>query len=155
MISLPRGRWREVLLMASLCLNVALATYVGVQWLAPPPPPGVGAGFGTGPGLLPRRLIARAADRLPKADADLLWRAYHAKERDVVAAQTDFLLALGRAARAIAAPDPDAAALREAMIDARDKRRRVGELVVDTFLEALPQMSAQGRRDLVSLPARR
>jgi uncharacterized membrane protein len=154
MISLPWGRWREVLLMVSLCLNVALATYVGVQWLAPPPP-GVGAGPGSGPGMLPRRLIARAADRLPKDDADLLWRAYRAKEREVAGAQADFLLALGRAARMIAVPDLDAAAMREAMIDARDKRRRVGELVIDTFLEALPQMSAQGRRDLVSLAARR
>ena len=153
MISLPWGRWREVLLMASLCLNVALATYVGVQWLAPPPP-GASAGPGIGPGL-PRRLIARAADRLPKTDADLLWSAYRAKERDVAAAQTDFLLALGRAARVIAVPDPDAAAVREAVIDARDKRRQVGELVVDTFLDAMPQMSAQGRRDLVGLAARR
>ena len=152
MISVPWGRWREVLLMASLCLNVALATYVGVQWLAPITS---GAVVGAGPGLLPLRLIARAADRLPKADADLLWRAYRAKENDVAGAQADFLLALGRSARLITAPDPDVATLRAAVIDARDKRRRVGELVIDTFLEALPQMSAQGRRDLVGLAARR
>jgi uncharacterized membrane protein len=153
MISLPWGRWRAGVLMASLCLNVALATYVGVQWLAPPPP---GAGPGIGSGMLPRRLVARAADRLPTADADLLWRAFRARERELAAAQADFLLTLGRASRAIAAADFDGAALHEAMIDARDKRRRVGELVVDTFLDALPQMSAQGRRDLVSgLAARR
>jgi hypothetical protein len=44
----------------------------------------------------------------------------------------------------------DTVALRSAVMDARDKRIRIGDLAIATFLEALPQMSAEGRRGLTA-----
>jgi hypothetical protein len=43
----------------------------------------------------------------------------------------------------------DAAALRSAVTEAREKRVKVGDIVTEMFLEAVPQLSPQGRQDLV------
>jgi uncharacterized membrane protein len=129
------------LLLASLCLNVVLATYVTVQWFRPNVSP-VGA-------ALPLRMIERAAARLPAEDADILWRVYRSKEPDLLPLQADYLRALGRTLRVIGDPDLDQVALRAAVKDARDKRLKVGDTLVDTFVDALTQMSSKGRRQLV------
>jgi hypothetical protein len=34
-------------------------------------------------------------------------------------------------------------------MEAREKRIKVGDIVMETFLEAFPQLSPQGRQDLV------
>jgi hypothetical protein len=34
-------------------------------------------------------------------------------------------------------------------MEAREKRVKVGDIVTETFLEAVPQLSPQGRQDLV------
>jgi uncharacterized membrane protein len=133
-----RLRW---LLLASVCLNVALATYVSTQWLEPSlSPPGAG---------IPLRMIERVAERLPKDDADILRRAYREKEADIQPLQAEYMRALFKTMRLIGQSELDKQALRAAVTEARDKRIKVGDEVIDTFVEALGKMSPKGRRQLV------
>jgi uncharacterized membrane protein len=133
-----RANW---LLLVSLCLNVVLATYVSVQWLKPSWSP-AGAG-------IPLRMVERVAERLPKDDADILWRAYREKEPDIQPLQAEYVRDLLKTMRLIRQPELDKQALRSAVIDARDKRIKIGDAVIDTFVDALEKMSAKGRRQLV------
>lgn len=139
--------WREssvalrVLVLASLCLNVVLFTYVGAQWFASGGPvPGVG---------IPQRMIERVAERLPKEDADLLWSIYRSKEAELLPAQTEYRRSLLKAMQIAAQPDLDKPALEAAIREARDKRLKMGDVVVATFTEMLERISPKGRRQLV------
>jgi uncharacterized membrane protein len=138
---LGSGSWRTLLILGSLCLNVILATYVGLQW--------VKAGrhqnpvFGT-----PARFVATVAERLPKDDADILWRVYREKEKEIAGAQVDYEHALAYTLRVLAEPELDPSALRSAIADSRDKRFRIASLVSDAFLAAMLQVSPQGRHAL-------
>jgi uncharacterized membrane protein len=114
------ARW---FLLASLCVNIALATYVSVQWFQSGWSP-VGAG-------IPLRMMERVAARLPQDDADILWRVYHGTMR------------------LTAQPELDKDALRAAVMEAREKRVKIGDVVIDSFLEMLEQISPKGRRQLV------
>ncbi|MCD0423899.1 periplasmic heavy metal sensor [Rubrivivax sp. JA1024] len=131
------GRW---LLLGSLCLNVALGAYVGAQWLRPPWAP-LHAG-------VPMRLIERVASRLPPADAEVLWRNFHAKEATLKPLQRDYVAALRATLNIAAQPELDKAALRAAVEATRDKRSKVGDAMIDTFVETLEQISPEGRRRL-------
>ena len=131
-------RW---LLLASLCVNVALATYVSVQRFHPVWTPG-GAG-------MPLRMIERVAARLPKDDADILWRIYRSKEPEILNLQADYTRALFKTMRLTAQPELDKAALRTAVQDSRDKRSKIGDAVIETFTDMLEQISPKGRRQLV------
>jgi len=136
--SLPVTRW---LLLASLCCNVVLATYVSVQWFRPGWTP-AGAG-------VPLRMIERVVERLPKDDADTLWRIYRGKEAELQPMQADYTRALLKTMQLVAQPELDREALRLAVKDARDKRLKIGDVVVGTFVEMLEQISPKGRRQLV------
>ena len=136
--SLSVTRW---LLLASLCCNVVLATYVSVQWLRPAWMP-VGAG-------MPPRMIERVAERLPKEDADILWRIYRGKEAELEPIQADYTQALLKTLQLAAQPELNKDALRSAVKDAREKRLKIGDVVIETFVEMLEQISPKGRRQLV------
>jgi uncharacterized membrane protein len=136
--SLATTRW---LLLASLCCNVVLATYVSVQWLQPGWTP-AGAG-------VPLRMIERVAERLPKDDAEILWRIYRGREAEIAPMQADYTRALLKTMQLVAQPELDPAALRLAVKDARDKRLKIGDAVIGTFVEMLEQISPKGRRQLV------
>jgi uncharacterized membrane protein len=136
--SLPVTRW---LLLASLCCNVVLATYVSVQWFRPGWTP-AGAG-------VPLRMIERVAERLPKDDADTLWRIYRGKEAELQPMQADYTRALLKTMQLVAQPELDREALLLAVKDARDKRLKIGDVVIGTFVEMLEQISPKGRRQLV------
>lgn len=131
-------RW---LLLVSLCCNVVLATYVSVQWLRPGWTP-AGAG-------MPSRMIERVAERLPREDADILWRIYRGKEAELQPIQAEYTHALLRTMRLVAQPELDKDALRMAVKDAREKRLKIGDVVIETFVEALERISTKGRRQLV------
>jgi uncharacterized membrane protein len=137
-MSLSTTRW---LLLASLCCNVVLATYVSVQWLTPGWTP-AGAG-------VPLRMIERAAERLPKDDADILWRIYRSKEPEIQPLQAEYTRSLLKTMQLVAQPELDRAAVRTAVKDARDKRLKIGDAVIETFVEMLEQISPKGRRQLV------
>ena len=136
--SLATTRW---ILLASLCCNIVLATYISVQWLRPGWNPA-----GTG---VPLRMIERVAERLPKDDADILWRIYRGKEAEIAPMQAEYTRALLKTMRLVAQPELDRAALRLAVKDARDKRLKIGDTVIETFVEMLEQISPKGRRQLV------
>ncbi|HWL74863.1 MAG TPA: periplasmic heavy metal sensor [Burkholderiaceae bacterium] len=136
--SLRVTRW---LLLASLCCNVFLATYVSVQWLRP--------GWTPAAGGMPPRMIERVAERLPKDDADILWRIYRGKEAELQPVQAEYTRALLKTMQLVAQPELNKDALRLAVKDARDKRLKVGDVVIETFVEMLEQISPKGRRQLV------
>jgi uncharacterized membrane protein len=131
------ARW---LLLASLCLNVVFATYVSVQWLRP----GRLLAAGT-----PLRMVERVAARLPKDDADILRRIYRSKEPEMLPLQVEYARALRRTVHVIGQPELDKDALRAAVKDARDQRLKIGDAVIDTFIEMVEQISPKGRRQLV------
>lgn len=139
--------WRETsnplraLVLVSLCINVVLFTYVSVQWLRPGSfLPGVG---------LPLRMIERVAERLPAEDAEILWSIYRAKEAELAPLQAEYRLALVKAMKTAAQTNLDKVELEAAVKDARDKRVKIGDVVVATFVEMLERISAKGRRQLV------
>lgn len=133
-----RLRWA---LLASLCVNLALATYVSMQWFQPAWTP-ASAG-------MPLRMVERIAARLPKEDADILWRIYREKQPDMLPLQADYLRAMRKTLQLTGQPELDKAALRAAILDARDKRIKIGDAVIDTFIDTLEQISPKGRRQLV------
>ncbi len=137
-ISLSTTRW---LLLASLCCNVVVATYVSVQWLRPGWPPAV-----TG---APLRMIERVAERLPKDDAEILWRLYRGKEQELQPLQADYTRLLLRTMQLVAQPELDRTALRSAVKEAREKRLKIGDVTIETFVEMVEQISPKGRRQLV------
>ncbi|MCA1430270.1 MULTISPECIES: periplasmic heavy metal sensor [Bradyrhizobium] len=132
--------WRALMLL-SLCVNVVLFTYVSVQWLRP-------GGFRAGAGV-PLRMIERVAERLPAEDAEILWSIYRGKEAELAPLQAEYRLALMKAMKTAAQTNLDKAELEAAVKDARDKRVKIGDLVVSTFVEMLERISAKGRRQLV------
>jgi uncharacterized membrane protein len=133
-----RARW---LLLASLCVNVALASYVSVQWFRP--------GWSPAGAAIPLRMMERVAARLPGDDADILWRVYHGKEPEILPLQMEYTRALLKTMRLIEQPELDKDALRASVMEARDKRVKIGDAVIDTFIEMLEQISPKGRRQLV------
>jgi uncharacterized membrane protein len=135
-LSVTRG-----LLLASLCCNVVLVTYVSVQWLRP--------GWTPTAAGMPPRMIERVAERLPREDADILWRIYRSKEAKLQPIQAEYTQALLRTMRLVAQPELDKDALRMAVKDARDKRLKIGDFMIETFVEALERISTKGRRQLV------
>ncbi|MCA1364755.1 MULTISPECIES: periplasmic heavy metal sensor [unclassified Bradyrhizobium] len=132
--------WRALMLL-SLCVNVALFTYVSAQWLLP-------GGFRPG-AAVPLRMIERVAERLPAEDAEILWSIYRGKEAELAPLQAEYRLALMKAMKTAAQTNLDKAELEAAVKDARDKRVKIGDLVVSTFVEMLERISAKGRRQLV------
>lgn len=139
--SFGRNRVLAFLLLASLCLNALLAAYVGTQWLKSSRAALITAA--------PPRLMELVASRLSKSDADVLWKVFRTKEERFTAAQADYKKALHAAVNVLAEPTLDEEALRQRLTDARNKRMVVGDLVIETFSEAMPEISAEGRQSLV------
>lgn len=139
--------WREsssqlrALMLLSLCFNVILFTYVSVQWLVP-------GGFRPGAGV-PLRMMERVAERLPKEDAEILWSIYHGKEAELLPLQSEYRQALMKAMKTAGQTNLDKAELEAAVKDARDKRVKIGDVVIATFVEMLDRISPKGRRQLV------
>lgn len=137
--AMPRGV--AVFLLASLCLNVLLAAYIGTQWAERLRMPLVAAA--------PTRLMEMIARRLPSADQDALWRVYRSKESEMSEAHAAYRKALAVAADEFARRDLDLEAVRKAVGGARDARLKVGDLTIGVIIEALPQISREGRLDLI------
>jgi uncharacterized membrane protein len=136
------SRWRNALLLASLCLNILLAAFIFTRWIE--------RGVGPLVAAAPPQLIEFMARRLPAGDADILRRVYRSREEQFTANQREFRLALLTAGKLLSQPQLDVAALRAAVTEARDRRIAIGDLAIETFLETLPQISAEGRRGLTA-----
>lgn len=132
----------HVALLVSLCLNVVLGSYVAAQWLAPRPLIATAAGA-------PMRLIDNIADRLPADDAARLRRIYDSRRPSVVEAQKAYEQALRRAILMLAEPQLEVAAFRAAVMEARDRRVAIGDIVIDAVVEAAADIPPETRAALV------
>lgn len=137
---LSGNRWRDGLLLVSLCANAVFTGYMLSLWAKPDRPLET---------LTVPRVIERVASRLPKPDADILWRVYQSKQNEFAVARSDYFAALVKPVRLLGEDKLDAPALRKAVKESRDKRVKIGDLALETFLEAVEQMSPDGRRKLV------
>lgn len=146
MRSLSSG-WLRGLLLGSLCLNVLLGAFIVTRWVGSMRMPFLTAG--------PPQLVERVARRLPRGDAEILRRVFRERERQLTDAQADYERALAAAGLQLAQTQVDAGALRTAITAARDRRVRIGDLAIEGFLEALPQMSPEGRRGLTRVIRRK
>jgi uncharacterized membrane protein len=131
------ARW---ILLASLCANVALAAYIGVQWSQPADLPGV---------ALPGRMVERLAARLPEPDAAALRQIYRDKQPELQPLQADYLRALLNTMRLARQPELDKEALRAAVRESRDKRVKIGDAMIESFIDALERISPEGRKQLL------
>ena len=129
------ARW---FLLASLCVNIALATYVSVQWFQSGWSP-VGAG-------IPLRMMERVAARLPQDDADILWRVYHSKEPEILPLQMEYTRLLIKTMRLTAQPELDKDALRAAVMEAREKRVKIGDVSLDAGADFTERTTSTRRR---------
>jgi uncharacterized membrane protein len=132
----------HLLLLGSLCLNLVLGGYIASQLLAPPMRPLTG--------MQPPRVLALLASQLPASDAAMLRDAYRGKQEQVAAARALFERSVAKVLTLLAQPELDAPALRTALEDARIKRLRQNDTLVEAFLEALEKMPYQTRRDLAA-----
>jgi hypothetical protein len=71
------------------------------------------------------------------------------KEAELSAAQADYLRILLKPIDLLTAENLDGSNFRNAVMESREKRLRVGDLVVETLIEAITQISPEGRRQLV------
>lgn len=133
--------WLATGLLASICLNGILGGYLVTTVVERLKPPAVVAG--------PQRLMEMVAARLPKEDAEILWRAFRQRQDDFRSSQKAYQTTLAAAAQILAQPSPGTDELRAAIREARDTRVAVGDLAIAVFVDALPQMSMAGRQKLV------
>jgi uncharacterized membrane protein len=136
----PRRWLGRTVLTVSLAVNVLLVSFIGVvgykryMWrTAMDSPP---------------KVIKIVKKRLPEADRAVLDQVFRGKERDFMVAQAEYEKALRDAVAILVQPNLDAAALRASVQTAREKKLRVADLTIDTFLETITQVSPEARRDL-------
>jgi uncharacterized membrane protein len=133
------GQWIRLLLLGSLCLNVLFGAFVATRMLHEAKSPDT---------ALPPPLIEFAAKHLPPSDAEILRRVYRVHEKEFSARQAEYVEALRASGRFIAEPGMEMNAVRKAVMEATHIRTEIGNLAVQTFLEALPQLSPEGRQAL-------
>jgi uncharacterized membrane protein len=154
----PRVRWHQrtsaLALLASICLNVALASYIAIQALPLSWRPSAHrpADELREP---PDKLIATLASRLPNRDSDIIQEAYRAKKPELMAAIEVARNARIRVSSILAQRDLDMNELRAAFKQAMDSRTRMGELLADTVVDTLGRLSLDARRQLAKqIPSR-
>jgi len=118
-----------------------LGGYVATVWMKPERPFEPLAGGG--------RVIERVASRLPSADADILRQVYRGKQNEFASARESYVRALVNPVRLLRQEHLDIDELRKALSETREKRQRIGDLITETFIEAVGRMSLEGRRRLV------
>ncbi|HYG91467.1 MAG TPA: periplasmic heavy metal sensor [Azospirillum sp.] len=142
MIALTRPRVSfRLLALASLGLNLFLGAMLVSAYHHQQPAPSL---------PMPDRLVERVAPDLPEADAERVRRAFTAKRAQFAALDEEYRQATQRV-RAAAAREPlDREELRALIDSARAARRRIGDLVEETMLSLLPELSLSARERLVA-----
>lgn len=130
-----------MLLIGSLCVNVALGAFVAAQLFK--------AGPSRAAQMNPQRLVALLEQRLPPDDAAHLREVYQAKESDLAAARAAHQRARFHTLSLLAAPELDKEALRTAIADTRVQRQRIGDILTDIIETTFERMNPQTRRNLV------
>jgi uncharacterized membrane protein len=128
-------------LLLSVCLNIGLASYIAVQALRGE----------SHEHFAPEAMIAQFAAHLPSRDADILWRVYRAHKPQIEAAAATAQRAHVPILSALSQDNVDTDGLRAGFREAQESHERVHGLLVDTVVEALEQISPEGRRELIKL----
>jgi uncharacterized membrane protein len=102
----------------------------------------------------PAERIDRLAASLPQPDGDRLRAAMHAASGRITAELDDFRAAQDRVRAALRADPFDAAALRQAMQEARDRHATMGASVQEVIAAAAAEMSPAGRAGLAAWPGK-
>ncbi|HWF96510.1 MAG TPA: periplasmic heavy metal sensor [Xanthobacteraceae bacterium] len=128
-------------LLGSLCLNIGLAGYIAVQ--APT------ADSQEPVHRAPDAVIATFAAHLPSQDADILWRIYRSRQAQIQAADVASQQARLRVVSVLAQRDLDTDLLRATFKEALESQARMQDLLFDAAIEALQQISPDGRLQLI------
>ncbi len=134
-------RWALFGIGFSIVLNIFLLGFVLAQlWIghAQPAPEA----------LAPRDILRQLADQLPAADTEHLRRAFASRLPELVSARREVRAASERAHADVGAVPFDAAKLRADLDATRAARDKLRPLIEQALLEALPQMSEEGRKTL-------
>ena len=102
-----------------------------------------------------KRLLDRVASQLPPQDADILRQVFRRRALEVRTARAELDKAIAEALEQLGQPELDVAKLRAAVENAREKRNRQGDILLEGFFEALERISPEGRKALVTRFSRR
>lgn len=131
----------RLLALASLALNLFLAAMlVSAEHHR--------AGYADLP--LSERFVQRAVRDLPREDRQTLRSAFAERKAQFEQAQADYRTALDEVRALIATPGLDMPAVRAAVHLTRERRHRIGDLIEDTVIQTLPQLSPEGRARLAA-----
>lgn len=125
------------LLVASLAGNVFFGAVMSAPLFRPPPRP-----------PQPERIVEEMAESLPAADARILREALDAK-RGALAEEGDGPREFHERTRQVLLAEPfDPDSFRRLTSEFHARRERVGTIIGDILVEALPRMSPEGRKAL-------
>lgn len=134
-------RWALLAIGFSVALNIFLVGFLLAQLWTGHTQPAPEA-------LAPREILRQLAEQLPAADVEHLRRAFSGRLPELVRARREVRAASERARADIAAVPFDAAKLRADLEATRAAREKLRPLIEQALLEALPQMSEEGRKTL-------
>jgi uncharacterized membrane protein len=134
-------RWALLAIGFSVVLNIFLVGFLLAQLWSSHAPPDSEA-------LAPREVLRQLAERLPHADAEHLRRAFASRRTELAAARREARAASERVRADIGAVPFDSEKMRADLDAAHAARDKVRPLIEQALLEALPQMSEEGRRVL-------
>ena len=138
------GKAGRLVLFASVALNLALASAIGVHLYK---------GYHRSEMVRPQNFgIERMARRLPAEDADVLRRIYAARAEEIKASQVD-LRDARRGVRQVLETEPFSAEAMNAAVSKMDvERSELMKTLQGVFTNAASEMSAEGRAKLAQGP---
>ena len=137
--SWDRHRWTQLAAGLSVILNVFLIGFLSAQALLDHTP---------APETPPREILRQLGEKLPSADAEHLRRAFATRLPELARARRAARTASDTVHVEISAMPFDANRLRADLDASRAARETLRRLVEQALLEALPQMSDEGRQIL-------
>ena len=130
-------RWALLAIGFSVALNIFLVGFLLAQlWSSPAPEPEA---------LAPREILRQLAKQLPPADAEHLRRAFASRAPELVRTRREVRAASEQVRADIGATPFETTKLRADFEAMRIARERLRPLIEQALLEALPQMSEEGR----------
>jgi uncharacterized membrane protein len=145
----PARRYR-LILAGSIAFNLFAAAFITAQRvrseMAGRVLPAIIAQ--TPAGRVAERIFERLAGGLSAHDADIVHQAILAHRPELAATQQDFINAVGGLQTVLQAEKLDTQKLQPAIEKARLARQEIGPVVEAIMMQALPQISPQGRQSL-------
>lgn len=134
-------RWALLAIGFSVALNIFLVGFVLAQLWS-------GHAHSPPEALAPREILRQLAEQLRPADAEHLRRAFASRLPDLVRVRREARAANEQVRADIGAVPFDAEKLRANFEATRAAREKVRLLIEQALLEALPQISEEGRKTL-------